>query len=148
MNANHAEEFLHTTAPHYPDAPRAVVFVGEGSDHIGVYLMDDCGQLWPARTVHDGAGADIEARDRVLNAWASGPTPCIDVRDWPFVDSEALKKLYQNARADRLRDELEKANAIIESLWRMANKHAIPDGEWPNMRQSERADVLRLTARP
>jgi len=44
--------FHHATLTRYPDKIAGVTLLDEDDTHIGIYLRDASGGLWPARTVN------------------------------------------------------------------------------------------------
>ena len=70
MESASANQFKHTTLKSFPHKVVGVTLVDEEPGFTGIYLRDEEGGLWPARTVnHDPP----EHHRNVCEAWMSRP---------------------------------------------------------------------------
>jgi hypothetical protein len=80
MEILHPSDFKHTTLSVYPESPLGsgawtpkrvgVTLLDEEPGFTGVYIRDEQGGLWPART---GSHQPPEHHKRVCDAWLAGP---------------------------------------------------------------------------
>jgi hypothetical protein len=66
MEAQHPSKFKHTTLTAYPDKVVGITLLDESPGFTGIYLRDENGGLWPARTVDRG---DSNIHRHICNAW-------------------------------------------------------------------------------
>jgi len=70
MIAAAPSQFRHTTLTAYPNRIAGVTLLDESPGFTGVYLRDEKGGLWPARTV---SRAPIKHHRNVCAAWLARP---------------------------------------------------------------------------
>jgi hypothetical protein len=70
MIAAAPSQFRHTTLTAYPNRIAGVTLLDESPGYTGVYLRDENGGLWPARTV---SRAPIKHHRNVCAAWLARP---------------------------------------------------------------------------
>jgi len=70
MQAFDPSQFQHTTLPCYPSKIAGITLLEETPGFTGIYLRDEEGGLWPARTVSRG---NAKHHNDVCAAWLLGP---------------------------------------------------------------------------
>jgi len=70
MEISLPSEFKHTTLERPPDSRVGIALLDEEPGFTGIYIRDEDGGLWPARTV---SHVPPEHHRSVCDAWLSGP---------------------------------------------------------------------------
>lgn len=70
MNIKEPAEFRHTTLTIFPDKVVGITLLDESPGFTGIYLRDESGGLWPARTVNR---SKVKHHREVCDSWLSRP---------------------------------------------------------------------------
>jgi hypothetical protein len=70
MNATKPSEFKHTSLASYPNKTVGITLLDESPGITGIYVRDENGGLWPARTVNR---TPPEHHQRVCDSWLARP---------------------------------------------------------------------------